>query len=276
MNNQAGRPRADEQLIAEAQRRLTERDRAICEAVYEHRVLTSEQLRQLFFVGGQRARQRLVELYRLRMLDRFRPYQQHGSAPYHYLLDQLGAAAVATERGLEPAELDWSRTKALKLASSKQLDHLVEANGFFTSLIEATRTQGGIEVIAWWGQRRCAQAWGELVRPDGYGALESAGEVLELYLEWDRGSEALSRIEDKLVRYGELEAALERRPELAFVAPSDGRERELLDVLRDHPATATLITTAARHTTDPLGTNWLNPHHDNRISLVRAAQELHR
>ncbi len=272
MNNQAGRPRADEQLIAEAQRRLTERDRAICEAVYEHRVLTSEQLRQLFFVGGQRARQRLVELYRLRMLDRFRPYQQHGSAPYHYLLDQLGAAAVATERGLEPAELDWSRAKALKLASSKQLDHLVEANGFFTSLIEATRTQGGGEVIAWWGQRRCAQAWGELVRPDGYGALESAGEVLELYLEWDRGSEALSRIEDKLVRYGELEAALERRPQLAFVAPSDGRERELLGVLREHPATATLITTASRHTTDPLGTNWLNPHHDTRLSLIRAAQ----
>ncbi|HET8894212.1 MAG TPA: replication-relaxation family protein [Gaiellaceae bacterium] len=273
MNNQAGRPRADERLIAEAQRRLTERDRTIFEAVYEHRVLTSEQLRQLFFVGGQRARQRLVELYRLRMLDRFRPYQQHGSAPYHYLLDQLGAAAVATERGLEPAELDWSRAKALKLASSKQLDHLVEANGFFTSLIEATRTRGGIEIIAWWGQRRCAQAWGELVRPDGYGAMESDGAVVELYLEWDRGSEALSRIEDKLIRYGELEAALGRRPRVVFVAPSDGRERELLRVLREHAASDTLITTADRHTTDPLGTNWLSPHHETRLNLIHAAQE---
>jgi len=30
-----------------------------------------------------------------------------------------------------------------------------------------------------------------------------------------------------------------------------------------------VITTAARHTTDPLGTNWLSPHHDTVVSWSR-------
>ncbi len=273
MKGQIGRSRADEELVSAAGRRLTERDRAICEALYEHRVLTSEQLCELYFPNIDRARHRLVELYRLRVLDRFRPYRANGSAPYHYLLDQLGAAVVASERGVEPDELDWSRTKALKLATSKQLDHLVETNGFFSRLIAATRPRADVEVATWWGQRRCAQAWGELVRPDGYCSLAGDGQVLELCLEWDRGSETLARIEEKLVRYGELEAALERPLTLAFVAPSEGREHELLRVLRQHAATPLLLTTAARHAADPLGDNWLSPNGETRLSLPRAAQD---
>jgi hypothetical protein len=55
------------------------------------------------------------------VFDRFRPYRRAGSYPYHYLLDEPGAAVVASERGLEPRELDWSRARSLKLASSSQL-----------------------------------------------------------------------------------------------------------------------------------------------------------
>lgn len=260
-------------LAAAAGRRLTGRDRAVCEALYEQRLLTTEQLHELYFPNIVRARKRLVELYRLRVVDRFRPYRPSGSAQCHYVLDQIGAAVVAIERGVAVEDLDWSHAKALKLASSTHLDHLVEANGFFTSLIKAVKKRDGVEVAAWWGQRRCSQAWGELVRPDGYAALATGGDVLELCLEWDRGSETLARIEDKLIRYGELQAALERSLTLALVAPTDRRERELLRVLREHAASDTLITTADRHTTDPLGTNWLSPRHDTRLSLIRAAQE---
>jgi hypothetical protein len=207
------------------------------------------------------------------VLDRFRPYRPSGSAPYHYLLDQLGAAVVASERGLETEDLDWSRTQALKLASSTQLAHLIETNGFFVSLIAAARPRDDVEVVAWWGQRRCAGAWGELVRPDGYAALTCNAAQLGLYLEWDRGSETLARIEDKLVRYGELEAALERPLTLAIVAPTEGRERELLRVLRRAAVTPVLLTTAGRHAADPLGENWLGKDGEKRRSLVRTTTE---
>jgi hypothetical protein len=256
-----------------AGRRLTGRDRAICQTLYEQRLLTTEQLRQLHFPNIVRARKRLVELYRLGVVDRFRPYRQTGSAPCHYVLDQLGAEIVASERGVTVNDLDWSRAKALKLASSTQLDHLVEANGFFTSLIAAVKQHDGADVAAWWGQRRCSQAWGELVRPDGYVALATGAHVHEICLEWDRGSETHARIEDKLVRYGELQSALERSLTLALVAPTERREHELLSVVRRASVTPTLVTTAARHAADPLGENWLGKRDEQRRSLIHAATE---
>jgi hypothetical protein len=159
------RPRVDETLIDAVSCRLTERDRLICRDLYEHRVLTSIQIFELRFDSAYRARKRLLELHRLRVVERFRPYREHGSHPHHCLLDEVGARLVAAERGVEPGELDWSRARALKLASSTQLRHLVEANGFFTRLASALRTEPNLELAAWWGQRRCAQAWGEVVRP---------------------------------------------------------------------------------------------------------------
>lgn len=268
LDGQANRRRRDDMLATAAGRRLTGRDRAICEVLYEQRLLTTEQLHELYFPNIVRARKRLVELYRLCAVDRFRPYRPSGSAPCHYVLDQLGAAVVASERGVAVEDLDWSHAKALKLASSTHLDHLVEANGFFTSLIRAVKNRDGVEIAAWWGQRRCSQAWGELVRPDGYAALATGGNVHETCLEWDRGSETLARIEDKLIRYGELQAALERSLTLALVAPTDRRERELLQIVRRAAATPVLLTTAARHAADPLGENWLGNSDEQRRSLL--------
>src|SRR5262249_5012026 len=129
IDRQLNRRRRDDLLATTAGRRLTVRDRGICETLYEQRLLTTEKLHQLYFPHIVRARKRLVELYRRGVVDRFRPYRQTGSAPCHYVLDQLGAEIVASERGVAVGDLDWSRAKALKLASSTHLDHLVEANG---------------------------------------------------------------------------------------------------------------------------------------------------
>jgi type II secretory pathway component PulL len=123
------------------------------------------------------------------------------------------------------------------------------------------------------GQRRCAQAWGELVRPDGYCALASGDSVVELCLEWDRASEPLARLAEKIVRYRELEAALERALTVAIVVPSERREREIHHALHDEPRL--LLTTADRHQADPLAANWLQARAAARISLRAAAQTHH-
>ncbi|MGH2461976.1 MAG: replication-relaxation family protein [Chloroflexota bacterium] len=268
MNTTHGR-RSETDRISAAAERLTERDRTICELLYEHRVLTSLQLRELHFSGDHRARQRLVDLYRLGVLDRFRPHRQTGSAPYHYLLGKLGAEIVAAERGLAPNELDWQRDSKLKLASSSQLTHLVGANGFFTRLIAALHERPDLELLEWWGQRRCGNAWGELVRPDGYCALALPdGDVLELCLEWDRSTEPHHRIDDKVARYRELEAALDRDLTIAIVAPTDRREQELNRHLGNHSAHGVVLTTADRHAADPLARNWLQPAATTRRALT--------
>jgi hypothetical protein len=113
----AASPRADDALVAALAAHVTPRDRAICEALYEHRVLTATQLAQLHFNSLERARKRLTILHQLWVLERFRPHRDQGSHPYHYLLDRLGAQLVAAERGLDLADLDWTRAKTLRATS---------------------------------------------------------------------------------------------------------------------------------------------------------------
>src|SRR5205085_8993240 len=112
LDQQTNRHRRDA-LTTAAGRRLTERDRAICETLYEQRLLTTEQLHELYFPNVVRARKRLVELYRLGVVDRFRPYRPTGSAPCHYVLDQPAVAVVPSERGLAAAPPDWTPPTAL-------------------------------------------------------------------------------------------------------------------------------------------------------------------
>jgi site-specific DNA recombinase len=86
---------------------LTDRDREVALALYEHRILTSSQLTLLFFSGRRRAMDRLLLLYRARVLDRFyppRPFAQ-GKPQAHWLLDEAGAHIPYGYRRNEAKEL---------------------------------------------------------------------------------------------------------------------------------------------------------------------------
>ena len=181
--------RAEDELAGAIARRITERDRQITGALYEHRVLTAQQVHELYFDSLDRAQRRLAQLHELGVLERFRPYRQYGSHPYHYLLAHAGALLLASERGVEVSELDWTRAKTLRLAASEQLAHQVQANGIVTRLAQALRATPGAALVEWRGQRRCAQAWGELVRPDSFLRLQLPAGQVQLWLEHDRSTE---------------------------------------------------------------------------------------
>jgi hypothetical protein len=203
--------------IAALGSRLTERDRQVALDCYEHRVLTTEQLRRLHFRSARRTRRRLELLYQLRVLDRFRPPKERGegSSPYHWILDEAGAHIAAEALGLERSELRWRRQAAIALARSSILTHQLEVNEFFTRLAADARDAGG-RLAAWWGERRCRAALDGAAAPDGYGLLDLSGRApLAFLLELDRGTEEHERLRQKLRRYAK---ALPRSP-LAEQAP---------------------------------------------------------
>src|SRR5579884_4362701 len=135
--------------------RLTERDRFLCRLLDDHRILTSHQLAQVAFDSPVRARQRLLALVEYRLVTRFRPYRPTGSAPFHYLLDDLGLAVVAAERGLDLASVASRRRRTLLWAQSQRLAHLVGVNGFFCALLGAARrSKGRTELVEWWSEAR--------------------------------------------------------------------------------------------------------------------------
>src|ERR1700727_1362451 len=115
---QPGRPRTSGRisrgpaLAAALAARLTARDRWLLRMLHEHRVLTTGQVTQLAFGTSRAATARLLALYQLRAIDRFRPLVPSGSAPLHFVLDEAGAYLLAAEDGITPGQFGYRRDRA--------------------------------------------------------------------------------------------------------------------------------------------------------------------
>lgn len=180
------RPAFNDNLVLYVSRRLTDRDRAILCLLADHRVLTSDQLADALFGLPTTARHRLTQLHQLRVVQRFSPFVSKGSAPYHYVLDRLGAEVVAAERGVEAKKL-WRQDRSLVLARSRTLERVVSINGFFTALMGEARRRPECHLLEWWSAARCEEWCGDLVKPDAYGAWEEDGTVVGFFVWIDRG-----------------------------------------------------------------------------------------
>jgi hypothetical protein len=165
--------------------RLTPRDRILLRLLADHQVLTVGHCADLLYGSPETARHRLVSLHRLQAVDRFRPLVGlgEGSAPYHYVLGEAGASVLAAELGVEPHQLGYRRDHALAIAHQPGLEHLLAVNGFFASLAAASRTTPAAALVAWWSAQRCANQWGKLVRPDGYGRWRRGPREVDFFLE---------------------------------------------------------------------------------------------
>jgi hypothetical protein len=234
--------------------RITERDRTICHLLYEHRVLTTGQVRQVGFGSVRKTQERLAVLYSMEVVDRFRLRSWSGSGPFHFTLGPAGASVIAAERGVAVSELAWHRGAATALASNRQLAHLVGCNGVFTTLIASARRQPDAALAEWWSARRCAAAWGDAVRPDGYGVWVEGEVRLPFVLEYDTGSETLGRLEAKLPGYARLARAVKHPTWVLFCFSSPGRERAARAVLV-HPEVP-VATAVVRPDVAPDGPVW--------------------
>lgn len=247
------RPPFNDNLVLYVIRRLTERDRTILDMLADHRVLTSDQLTDAFFDSATTARHRLTKLHQLRVVQRFAPFVSKGSAPYHYVLDRLGAEVVAAERGVEAKKL-WKQDRSLVLARTATLRRIVGINGVFTALMHEARHSDARELSLWWSAARCAEWCGDLVKPDGYGIWSVHGVARDFFVEWDRGEPPEAWVE-RLGGHADLADALERHVWVLVVASSLRREAELRRHLARIGVCATTTTsTSARRPTESV---WL-------------------
>lgn len=238
--------------------RLTHRDRWILALLHEHRVLTSQQLQDAAFPSGRSARQRLRDLYLWRAVSRFQPFRQVGRAPMHYVLGPAGAGVLAAEYGLEVPDLGYRHDRAMAIAHNQRLAHTVGVGDFFTSLIARARyrpadfTRGHSEAVtAWWSEARCARHFGDLVIPDAYGRWHAATTEVEFFLEYDTGTESLTKLSRKLLAYARLAEATGIATPVLIWMPTTRREagarRALAQIHTglDHPDTVPVATAAA-------------------------------
>jgi len=226
-----GRVTADR--LTELANHLTDRDREIALALYEHRILTSSQLTLLFFSGRRRAMDRLLFLYRAGVLDRFYPPRPfaYGKPQAHWLLDEAGAHIVAACLGVDRRQLPWRARE--NWGTHPQLAHHLEVNTFVVELIAATLPHPTIGVTQWSGPVTLRDDPGlERARlvPDAGFLLSTPAGVVDCVLEWDRSTEPGSVLERKLRRYSKAAAYTRQLRCLLFVVPSQRRARTLTDI----------------------------------------------
>ena len=269
------RPRVSRELIERVSSRITERDKEICLAIYEHRFLTTHQIQRIFFASYTRARTRLLDLHQFRVLERFRPNRRTGSFPNYYVLDEVGIQIVAAIKGIDLKALGYDRNKALGQVFSPRLLHMTEVNDFFSRLLEASRRSARFTVTGWMGERACAARWNRYIHPDGFAAIQDRGESISLWLELDGGTEIHSRLLQKLDRYSTVAGTEGAADVLLFCFPTPAREAKAREVLVDCGLTvATGVLTT--HMADPLGRNWLPVTTESRVKLLDLQRSVHR
>lgn len=224
------RGRFDERQLTLLASHLTGRDRQIALDCFEHRVFTTPQLLRLHFSDPRHGRRRLLALYQLRVLDRFRPAVPigQGSAPYHWVLDHAGAHLVAAHRGIDPERLRYRHAAALAIQTSTKLTHQIEVNELFTRLARGAANAGG-RLAEWYGERTLHGIFDGTITPDGYGVIHLPNHPpIHLLAELDRDTEPALRLREKASRYPAAIAAsalAKARPLILLAVPTAARAK---------------------------------------------------
>jgi hypothetical protein len=229
--------RAERNDLRARARILDERDHAMFLSLLEHKVLTTDQIKALYFRSLRRCQHRLKELRDLGLIDSFTPRRgfAEGRPPDCLFLTKAGLGACAEDKGVRASDLSWLPDEGYR--TSQNLAHRLGVNAFFCALVEASRANEG-HCLATWRPEHWVRTKAAEVKPDGFGRYLHPGGACEFYLEYDRGTEAFGALSRKLEGYLRLAAGWTKEqdllgfPNLLIVVPEGVREGEVGSALR--------------------------------------------
>jgi hypothetical protein len=216
---------------------LDERDQEMLVSLLEHKVLTTDQIKSLFFRSIRRCQHRLRELKDLGLIAAFTPRRgfAEGRPPACWFLTKTGLSEIADAKGVRPSDLAWVPDESYR--GSRNLAHRLGVNAFFCALVEASRAHED-HCLATWRPERWVRTRAAEVKPDGFGRYLHPAGACEFYLEYDRGTEAVGALSRKLEGYLRLAAVwteeqdLTGFPNLLIVVPEGVRAGEVGSALR--------------------------------------------
>jgi hypothetical protein len=258
-------------------------------AVCQHGALTREQIRHLFFrkaegLGSvQTACRRLKVLVERGYLHRVRIPTRMGSGPYVYFPGAQAEIALSKDEAM----LARGRRR-VRIHSATEVAHSLETTNFYVRLNEDLQERGG-HIIVWLSERQAhyilpGSSRSLPLTPDAYCLWTLCREEGSFFLEWDRGTESMIRIAEKLARYevyyrtrayhdhlGEIGL----RPRLLFVVPDERRKGKLTGWVARRlnkgewaSLPTILVATRDEANADPLGSVWRRPDSSGAVRLV--------
>jgi hypothetical protein len=216
---------------------LDERDHALLLALLEHKVLSTHQIKSLFFRSFRRCQHRMKGLRDLDLVASFSVGRGFGEGrpPACWYLTKAGLSVIAEAKDVRVSDLPWVPDQTYR--GSHMLAHRLGVNAFFCALAEASRANEGHCLVTWrpehWVRTRTAE-----VKPDGFGRYLHPGGACEFYLEYDRATEAFGALARKLEGYLKLAAGWTKEqdligfPNLLLIVPEGVREGEVGSALR--------------------------------------------
>lgn len=235
------RPRMSPRSVdtAALTRRLTTRDRWLIRLLYDHDVLTTNQLVALTDRARRVITERLATLHALGIVDAFRPYATVGTSPFHYTLGPAGVAVLAAERVTSARALGWRTDSNARIAHSPWLAHDVGRNDLMVALAADHHRRPENRMTLWAGERVCEALWGDHIHPDAYIHVTHTPteggrrRTVACFVEYDTGSMRPERVDSKLAGYANLAASV--HPPVATLvlvhAPTPAREKALRHLL---------------------------------------------
>ncbi len=191
---------------------LTDRDKAVIQAVNDHRALRQEHIEALLFTSRSTAQFRLQRLFQNEFLDRqFLSVVTGGpaSTPAIYTIGKRGVSVLVDEFGYSPRQLRLAKTTF----AWQFIEHLMKINDFRVAAALAARANQFI--LEDWRDETVFRSQpdyviltdkhGKPVRkpvlPDGYFCLAIPKGKARFFLEIDRGTEELSKFTPQVIVY---------------------------------------------------------------------------
>jgi hypothetical protein len=261
--------------LSRLHRTLNQRDLLILQSLHDYRYLNTLQVKELFFPSLRSCQMRLQFLKDLGLIYSWKVIETPGVRRRHSLLliSARGARVLADWHGDEAR--DYVERSHDARDHCWHATHDLEANQFFVAVITQSRQQNDEGLLIWYGEehvraerRTTAREYKSPVpTPDGCGVYLAASGRILFDLEWDRATESLARLRQKIGSYvGHFEHYRDAElHHVLFVVPTDDREDKLqYTIWRERPrfghdtCCSFWTTTAYRlRTWGPLGAIWL-------------------
>jgi protein involved in plasmid replication-relaxation len=239
-------------VLRELEAKLTERDLAVIQRVFDLRFVSGAQLTRLCFadagdpaMSARAARRSLLRLTRLGALERL-PRSvggvRAGSAGYVYRLG-LGGQRLAVERGWQPER----RGRRSLIPGTLFVRHALQVSELHTQLVEADRSRR-FELLELTGEPACWRRYGgfagqrQILKPDSYARLGIGAYEHSYFIEVDRATEGSRALDRQLRLYADYYlSGVEQQgrgvfPRVLWLAPDERRVGVIADGVRRLPS----------------------------------------
>jgi hypothetical protein len=206
----------------------TPTDRAVIDMVAQFGLCRSDQILRVHFKNHNYGRNRLTQLTKAHLLERYRLLGINRVPPYVYVLGREAHRVIPLEK-----TKGRSRVNRKLQYLTTQLMHHLDCVETYVQLVLAMRKLGA--ELSWQTEREASRVNSLELRPDGIADIAAPNWQRRLYIEVDRSTEARRVLDKKIDRYVSQRLRYEDQSFVLFVTETERRARSISELFGRHP-----------------------------------------